>query len=275
MKEKVCGIYEILNIINNKKYIGQSTDIYARWEAHKNQLRRRCHFNDRLQNAWDKYGGDAFRFHILEICPTDSLDEKECFYIDKYETIDCHKGYNLKQGGSGDQVSDESKIKMSESQKKRWTEELRQELSLKYSGKDNPFYGKHHTEETGRKIAEANKKREWLEESKKKTSEALKGRKPWNTGKTIPQDIKDKISHTLKGRPSPHKKAVVQLTTDSQYIATFDSMAEAMLKTGVNSAYISKCCRGTSKTAGGFKWIYTDKYFLNCTEKSEGELLCS
>jgi len=30
----VCGIYKITNIINNKIYIGRSTDIHRRWLEH-------------------------------------------------------------------------------------------------------------------------------------------------------------------------------------------------------------------------------------------------
>lgn len=275
MKEKICGIYEIHNILNDKRYIGQSTDIYNRWDIHKNQLRKQCHFNDYLQNAWNKHGEDAFEFNILEICSADLLNEKECFYISKYETIDHNKGYNLKQGGNGLQVSDESRLKMSKAQRQRWTDELRQVLSDRYSGENNPFYGKHHTKEVGLKISESNKNRKWSEESKKKTSEALKGRNPWNTGIVTPQYVRDKISRSLKGRISPNTKAVVQLTIDGQYIETFDSMAIAMLETGVSVGSISKCCTGRTKTARGFKWEYRDKYTLNFIEKNEGETLCS
>jgi predicted GIY-YIG superfamily endonuclease len=39
--KKICGIYCIENLVNSKKYIGQSKDINRRWKEHKNQLNNR------------------------------------------------------------------------------------------------------------------------------------------------------------------------------------------------------------------------------------------
>ena len=40
MKEKdiICGIYSIENVVNHKKYIGQSINIKSRWCKHKVDL---------------------------------------------------------------------------------------------------------------------------------------------------------------------------------------------------------------------------------------------
>lgn len=35
---KVSGVYCIINILNNKKYIGSSKNIYSRWFKHKANL---------------------------------------------------------------------------------------------------------------------------------------------------------------------------------------------------------------------------------------------
>ena len=55
-KEKICGIYCIENIINHKKYIGQSQNVFRRMYNHKNLLRNNKHHNSYLQNSWNKYG---------------------------------------------------------------------------------------------------------------------------------------------------------------------------------------------------------------------------
>ena len=260
MLNVVCGIYEILNTINNKKYIGQSKDIHTRWTIHRYELRKNNHHNEYLQRAWNKYGENAFQFNILEICPQNMLDDRECYYIHLYNTVHRDCGYNLKPGGNGSNPSLEARKNMSEAQLARWTEEFRQEWSLKYTGENNPFYGKHHTEETGQKISEANRRRVWTEESRKKISESSKGRISPNFGKSTPQDVKDKISESLKGRPSTKKKAVVQLTKNGQYVETFDSLTKASSQTGVPINRISRCCLGHSDSAGGYLWLFQDEY---------------
>lgn len=111
-KEKICGIYYIENIENHKKYIGQSIDIYSRWQQHKSELNRNKHCNNKLQNAWNKYGEKNFSFNILEKCNFSDLDKKEQDYISKYNSY--YDGYNLDFGGT-DRV--------------RWTDEMREKLS--------------------------------------------------------------------------------------------------------------------------------------------------
>lgn len=94
-----CGIYMIENILNNKKYIGQSINISQRWKRHIYELNNNTHHNIKLQNSWNKYGSDSFSFNILEECDPELLDEKEQFYISLYDTH--NNGYNLDIGGQG------------------------------------------------------------------------------------------------------------------------------------------------------------------------------
>lgn len=110
-KEKICGIYSIVNNCNNKMYIGQSYDIYNRWITHKAELRHNRHHNNKLQNAWNKYGEENFKFEIILKCSIDDLDKYEQEYIKKYNTY--YEGYNLDFGGTN---------------KVRWTDEMRKNL---------------------------------------------------------------------------------------------------------------------------------------------------
>ena len=66
MEDKVCGIYMIKNIVNNKVYVGQSIDIYGRWTEHICALRGKYHANNHLQRSWNKYQEHSFEFSIIE-----------------------------------------------------------------------------------------------------------------------------------------------------------------------------------------------------------------
>jgi hypothetical protein len=99
VREKSVGIYCIENIINHKKYIGLSRNIEQRWNEHRSKLRRGKHVNICLQRAWNKYGEDAFRFYILELCDSEVLSKREEYYITKERTLSHEFGYNLTNGG--------------------------------------------------------------------------------------------------------------------------------------------------------------------------------
>ena len=50
--------------------------------------------------------------------------------------------------------------------------------------------------------------------------------------------------------------AVVQQSKDGEIISEFFSISEAHRQTGVDIGHICRCCKGGSKTAGGFIWSY-------------------
>jgi group I intron endonuclease len=67
------GIYKIINVINNKFYVGSAVDFKRRKTRHFSELRTKKHNNSKLQNAWNKYGEQAFVFVIVEDLP-DGVD---------------------------------------------------------------------------------------------------------------------------------------------------------------------------------------------------------
>lgn len=60
------GVYAITNIQTQEQYIGSSNDITLRLNQHRMALRRGNHHAKHLQEAWDKFGENAFRFELLE-----------------------------------------------------------------------------------------------------------------------------------------------------------------------------------------------------------------
>lgn len=60
------GIYKIINVVNNKFYVGSAVDLKRRKTRHFSELRNNKHSNGRLQNSWNKYGEQAFVFVVVE-----------------------------------------------------------------------------------------------------------------------------------------------------------------------------------------------------------------
>lgn len=183
--ETRSGIYAIKNKTTQKLYIGQSIDIYHRWNKHVSELNNGHHHNDYLQKAWNKYGEKDFECIVLEYCDQNLLDEKEQYYINLYDTTNRDVGYNLKQGGQfgGSTFTEEAKQKMSKSIKASYTEELRKKRSnqqkemwsdpnirAKRVGENASMYGHHHTDEVKKRLSEFHKGKSF---NRKYTSKVL------------------------------------------------------------------------------------------------------
>lgn len=96
--DKVCGIYRITCITNDKAYIGQSVDIRERFRQHiKSALTYTSTTNKLYQEMKDK-GVNNFVFEILERVPREQLNEREVYWIDFCKTKEF--GLNGTKGGS-------------------------------------------------------------------------------------------------------------------------------------------------------------------------------
>ena len=212
------GIYCIENLINNKKYIGQSVDIDNRWRHHKTELNSGTHFNDYLQKSWNKYGESNFFFYILELCDASQLDCREVYYIDLYNTLRRDKGYNLTSGGTDNKIySDETRRKISSALKgHEVSEESRTKISINHadvSGSNNGMYGRKHSEEAKQRVSQANK------------------------GK-------------ISARRNHYNVYCIELER------SFEDAATAGRILNLDSGAILKCCRGERKTCGNYHWKF-------------------
>ena len=66
------GVYRIRNSQNDKIFIGFATDLPARFNRHKAELKFGSHRNSELQETWNSFGESAFEFEILDV-----LDHEE------------------------------------------------------------------------------------------------------------------------------------------------------------------------------------------------------
>lgn len=103
----MVGIYKITNLINNKIYIGQSINIQQRWKTHRSgPFNKNNHqYDTPLYRAIRKYGLQNFSFEVLEECVEGELDNKEQYYIEKYDSTNFDKGYNLTKGGDSGSIN--------------------------------------------------------------------------------------------------------------------------------------------------------------------------
>lgn len=72
MTDKPSLIYAIRHIKSGKRYVGSSCQWTQRRSTHKYQLNAGIHHCVYLQNAWNKYGADAFEFVVLEELSTNN-----------------------------------------------------------------------------------------------------------------------------------------------------------------------------------------------------------
>jgi group I intron endonuclease len=90
-----CGVYMITNLIDKKCYIGSSVNLKNRKYKHFWMLNKNKHDNQYLQNSYNKYGAESFRFTILEECNIIEIVNLENYYIEKYQSNNPNYGYNL------------------------------------------------------------------------------------------------------------------------------------------------------------------------------------
>ena len=103
------GIYQILNKINGKLYIGSTSESFRkRFNLHKYHLRNDKHKNSHLQYAWNKYGEESFEFSIIEISEIkEEVLDREQYYIDSF---DFENLYNINPFASGGLQFDEETL---------------------------------------------------------------------------------------------------------------------------------------------------------------------
>lgn len=121
----VAGIYMFRNKINDKKYIGQSINLYNRLTEHLYRISTKDVHTHVLYKAVQKYGIDNFEICVLTTFPPHdqlrkNLNLSEMIYIQFFDTY--KNGYNSTLGGDGVlsyKWSEESKKKLSCSLKKK------------------------------------------------------------------------------------------------------------------------------------------------------------
>lgn len=92
-------IYVIKNIVNDKVYVGQAKSAYDRFRRHRNNRIATDKQDIEIVNAMKEIGAENFYFILLENCEDDVADEREKYYIKKFDSY--KNGYNHTIGGLG------------------------------------------------------------------------------------------------------------------------------------------------------------------------------
>lgn len=268
---------------SGKSYVGQT----------RNEIKRKNRFRDltkvygsggKIDNARKKYGPENFTYEILETinCDdqnelTDLLNEKEIYYIAKYNTF--KNGYNSTPGGQfnwseiysqshkGKKHSEETKRKISESIRKckndpNWSqkpmsEEAKQRMSERFSKAILQYDLKGNFVKEWKSAAEASKE---LNIDSSYIRKCIKNNKigcnfiwkEYSDNYPLQIDITSKVKNigALKGTK------VLQCDLEGNLINTFDSPIDVQNKLGYPRGNVSKACRGVLKTYKGYIWKY-------------------
>lgn len=221
---KIWCVYRHINKINDKVYIGITSDIKRRWHNNGAEYVAK---SSPFGRAILKYGWDGFTHEIVQ----SNLSLKEANELEM-RLIDIHKcslrryhspsfGYNQTDGGDGTK-------------------------GLSRYGEMNPFYNHTHSNETKELLRRAN-------------SNKFVGSSSPLYGTTLPSEQKEAISQSLKNwykNNKAHSNKRVYCITDGIW---FDSTRSAEEHYGLYRGSISACCTGRRKTAGGKQWSYNEK----------------
>lgn len=184
------GIYLIT--FRNYTYIGSSKDLDKRRRSHLSNLKGNRHHNCIMQRLYNKYGMEDFNFSVLE-SDVEDLFDRERYWIAKLNPNmnigGVGGGDNLTNHPNRDEIiarrSAEQRrrnaLLSDEERKAKWGKHKEENHNWRggttfcscgarissssatchacrdRTGKNNPFYGRQHTEETKKKLSESRK----------------------------------------------------------------------------------------------------------------------
>lgn len=284
-------IYLITNLINNKKYVGQTITTI---EHRKNQ-----HFSKQkdphvkaLYNAIQKYGKD--NFSVEEICKVSNsvkenmqkeLDEKEIYYIKKHNSLCSQHGYNMDKGGSRKNNLEMPLVvydihgnflenccsAMEASEKyglsdatirlicKGKQPNYKQQLVFRYVGDSfdkfavvsSKFKFIYQFEPNGKFV----RKYDMVVKAEEKIGQCI-NREAIDDPHLLSGGYWWSYNEVFNYQGSAIKKMVDVYDDVGNFIATYESIAETSRITGVSIDAISDCCNGKAKIRKGYMFCY-------------------
>lgn len=257
-------------------------------------------------------GIEGFHVQIIDwATDKDDLDMKEIWWIGFFNAVDSENFYNRDTGGSGFKAGKNHPMNDPEKRKefiqkisnsckgRKLSKSTKEKISKAVSGKNNGFYGKHHTQQSIDKMKSnlpdysgknnPNYGNTWSEGQRKTQSEKVKKylennpnpfqdkqhneeskqkmKKSWDYSKHFSEETKRKMSESHKGRTPANTRSVVQLTLSGEFIQEFQCVEQASVL-GFQSQGIIPCCKGRKTQYKGYKWKYSSEYYKNKKEET-------
>jgi group I intron endonuclease len=225
-------IYKIINLVNNKPYIGKTTQtLHDRWLDHIYEAKRwkKCKessidfgYNSRLYPAMNKYGHENFLIQPIDEAESiEELNKKEKYWIDFYDAR--KSGYNIAAGGHG-----------------------------------GFFFGCHHSSESIEKIRKAGT---GLKRTQETCAKISKGKKGHVTSEATKEKIRKAKTGRKFGKHPDEWNANISLGHMHEVLCVetgviYRNAAEAARQTGIRRSAIANCLAGISKTSGKCHWKY-------------------
>jgi hypothetical protein len=229
----MIGIYKITSP-SGRVYVGQAVNIEKRWRYYNKVV---CKGQTRLYNSFVKYGVDKHIFEVLEECLEESLNIRERYWQEYYNTVE--SGLNLKltktkdksgrlsketkkkigesnsialtgkilseetknkigEGNKGKVVAEEVKAKMSSNSAKYWKGKTFSEEHKTNIQKGRQGYK--HSEETIEKIRQSHLGKQHTEETKQKLAEQRRGKSSGAKGRTHSEETKQRLREINTGK---------------------------------------------------------------------------
>jgi len=257
-------IYKIKNKIDNKTYIGQTTqDLESRWRNHRKNSSK-CRY---LNSAFKKYGVENFEFKLVCITFDNQLDDMEIKYIEQYKCL-VPNGYNIRLGGNSGKHHEETKRKIAATL-------LKNRKIVQFDIQGNRLKSFYCLREAAEYVGcspssighccnddiKTTAGFRWKFESNETKSElgipSLTGRFKYSQ-KTTKKEVITQI---------PRK--IIQFDIQGNRLKSFNTCKEAAEYVGASRGFITSCCLKPNQTGKGFYWKYES---MNSSDiNSEGQ----
>ena len=283
-------IYKIINLVNDKFYVGSTTNKKVRFRDHRKQLRGNRHHCKHLQSAWNKYGEVKFTFEVVEeVADGGNLQAAEDLWLKQHfgkpycynagsSSIAPWRGiYGAAHPNFGKPVSEE--------QKEQISQKLKQFYAADYY--NHPRVGRSHSLETKAKISATKKLnpvahwegKERSAETKAKISAAQLG-KPKGVGRKLSAAGAEKVrvaaeagnyshwqgrKHTEESKAKMSKAVIATNPEGEERI--FTSLTEALQDLGLLMPTLNRALKSGKPLSRGPKKGWAFKYLIEQPSK--------